>query len=54
MHLLRVAGYCITNSVQRQHVLSYLKRVQKTMGWSTVPTKDMLEEQWNDLDWPND
>ena len=54
IHLLRVAGYCITNVSQRKHVLSFLKQVEKVMGWSTAPTRTVLEEQWNDLDYPND
>ncbi|EME43115.1 hypothetical protein DOTSEDRAFT_132735 [Dothistroma septosporum NZE10] len=53
-HLLRVAGYCITNSLQRGHVLQFLKQVEKVMGWSTAPTVATLKEQWNDLDGPND
>ena len=54
VHLLRVAGYCITNALQREHVLGFLNQVQKVMGWSTASTIATLMEQWNDLDSPMD
>ncbi|KAF7194924.1 Transcription activator AMTR1 [Pseudocercospora fuligena] len=53
-HLLRVAGYCITNPVQRISILDFLERIEKIMGWSTRKTFDLLKSQWQDLDDPED
>ena len=53
-HLLRVGGYCITNSLQRTRVIQFLEHVEDSLGWLTSHTVALLKEQWQDLDGPED
>jgi len=43
-------GYCLRNPLQRQGAVSFLVRVEKTMGWRTSWIVEALEEQWRELD----
>ena len=43
-------GYHISNKEQREYSISFLQRVQETMGFRTQPTITLLRNQWSDLD----
>ena len=43
-------GYHISNKEQREYSISFLRRVQRVMGFQTQSTIALLESQWRDLD----
>jgi hypothetical protein len=43
-------GYHITDQQQRRSSISFLRHVEKVMGFKTQPTIDLLQSQWLDLD----
>lgn len=48
--LTRIGGYCISDPIQREHSLTFLRRVKGIMSWDTQHTIDTLQQQWVDLD----
>jgi hypothetical protein len=40
----------MTDSVQREHSLQFLRHVKESMGYDTQGTIHMLKQQWEDLD----
>lgn len=48
--MVATGGYQITNPVQREHSVSFLRQVQNIMGFKTQSTIALLRSQWQDLD----
>lgn len=48
--MVMLVGYCITDSGLRMHVLHFLQRIEKLMGWSTSETGRLLQSEWEELD----
>lgn len=48
--MVAAGGYQITNPIQREHSVNFLRRVQNIMGFKTQSTIALLRGQWQDLD----
>lgn len=48
--LTRTGGCCISDPIQREHSLTFLRRVKGIMSWDTQHTIDTLQQPWDDLD----
>ncbi|KAJ5088839.1 hypothetical protein N7456_012455 [Penicillium angulare] len=49
-HLLQRFGYCLRQPAERQGSLSFLSRVEKSLGWRTSWIAHELEGQWANQD----